>query len=386
MSLTDEELRRPLRPRPRLAALLALKVRPVTWVSGLVIALAVAGVTFVIRAGDPLDGEPVVRLKVPALEQAPTPAAPPPAPAETVEGAPPASDEMDLTQDPGSVEGGPEMAQSLVTAPAPGMTEKGPEGPIPRIASDGRTPARVYARPVDQDVLESDMPRIALMLGGMGLNDALTRRAIGLPGEITLAFAPYGQNAKDLAAAARADGHELMLQLPMEPFGYPTADPGPRTLRAGEAASSNMDDLMWHLSRFPGYFGVVNYLGASFLADPSAAGPVFAEAARRGLFWLDDGSVKRSSAMALGPELGLTVLQASMNIDARTREGVKAKLAELETLALEGGIAVGTGTGLDLTMDAVEQWAKGLADRGFLLVPVSAAYRFEPAVGTTPLE
>ena len=54
------------------------------------------------------------------------------------------------------------------------------------------------------------------------------------------------------------EGHELMLQLPMEPFGFPAADPGPRTLRAGEAASSTMDDLMWHFSRFPGYFGIVN--------------------------------------------------------------------------------------------------------------------------------
>lgn len=391
MSLTDEELRRPLRPRRRLAGLLAVKLRPVTWVSGLVIVLAIMGVTYVMRSGDPLDGEPVVRVKVPPLEQAAAPAPPPPpAPApteaETVEEAHPAPEEIELPEDPGSVEGGPEMAESLVAAPAPGMTEKGPEGPIPRIASDGRTPARVYARPVDQAVLQSDKPRIALMLGGMGLNDALTRRAIGLPGEITLAFAPYGKNAKDLAAAARSQGHELMLQLPMEPFGYPAADPGPRTLRAGAAGSRNMDDLMWHLSRFPGYFGIVNYLGASFLADKSAAGPVFAEAAARGLFWLDDGSVARSSALSLGPQLGLSVRQAAMNVDARTRDGVKAKLAELEARALEGGIAVGTGTGLDVTMDAVEQWLEGLADRGFVLVPVSAAYRFEPAVGTAPVE
>jgi uncharacterized protein len=386
VSLTDEELRRPLRPRRRLAGLLALKVRPVTWVSSLVIVLAIAGVTYVIRSGDPLDGEPVVRMNVPPMEQAPAPPTPPAPPVEEAEEAPPAPDEMELAEDPGSVEGGPDMADSLVVAPAPGMTEKGPTGPLPRIASDGRAPSAVYARPVDKALLETDKPKIALVLGGMGLNDSLTRRAIGLPGEITLAFAPYGKNAKDLAAAARADGHELMLQLPMEPFGYPAADPGPRTLRAGEAASSNIDDLMWHLSRFPGYFGIINYLGASFLADKAAAGPVFAEAATRGLFWLDDGSVARSSALTLGPQLGLTVRQASINVDARNRDEVKARLAELEARALEGGIAVGTGTGLDVTMDAVERWAEGLADRGFLLVPVSAAYRFEPAVGTTPPE
>lgn len=30
-------------------------------------------------------------------------------------------------------------------------------------------------------------------------------------------------------------GHEVMLQPPMEPFDYPLADPGPKTLRAGAA-------------------------------------------------------------------------------------------------------------------------------------------------------
>lgn len=384
MSLTDEELRRPLRPRRRLAGLLRLKARPVTLLSVLVIAMAVTGVTWVIRAGDPLDGEPVVRLKMPAMEQPPDPPAAPPA--EKAEEAPPPPDEIDLAEDPGSVEGGPDSALGLVAAPAPGLSEKGPDGPLPRISTDGRTPAAVYARPVEPGVLEADKPRIALMLGGMGLNDELTRRAIGLVPEITLAFAPYGENARDLAAAARANGHELLLQLPMEPFGYPAADPGPRTLRAGDAASGNLADLNWHLSRFQGYFGVVNYLGARFLSDKAATGPVMAEAARRGLFWLDDGTVQRSAAISLGTQMGLSVRQAAMNVDGRTRDQVKAKLAELEARALEGGIAVGTATGLDVTLDAVEQWARGLEDRGFLLVPVSAAYRFESALGAAPLE
>ncbi len=53
-----------------------------------------------------------------------------------------------------------------------------------------------------------------------------------------------------------------MLHLPMEPFGYPAEDPGPRTLLASAGEQDNHESLQWHLSRFSGYTGVVNYLGA----------------------------------------------------------------------------------------------------------------------------
>ncbi|MDP4823029.1 MAG: hypothetical protein NWR47_03690, partial [Aestuariivirgaceae bacterium] len=71
---------------------------------------------------------------------------------------------------------------------------------------------------------------------------------------------------------------------------------------------------------------------------------------------------------------------------AETETKLAAKLAELELRAAEGGVAVGTATGLDVTLDAVEQWARGIEDRGFLLVPVSAAYRFGSALDAAPLE
>ena len=71
-------------------------------------------------------------------------------------------------------------------------------------------------------VITSDRPKIAILLGGMGLNQQLTQKAIKeLPGDVTLGFAPYGENLQAQVNRARAEGHEVMLQLPMEPVGYP---------------------------------------------------------------------------------------------------------------------------------------------------------------------
>ena len=186
---------------------------------------------------------------------------------------------------------------SLAAAPIRTVAESGPHGSLPRIAKDGREPWKVYARPVHRQVLAGAAPKVAIILGGMGLNGALTERAIReLPGEVSLGFAPYPDGLQRLVNRARADGHEVYLQLPMEPLGYPKVNPGPHTLLASMSPQETLDNLAWLMGRFAGYAGVMNYMGAQLIADGQALGPVMAELARRGLVFLDDGSFARSQA------------------------------------------------------------------------------------------
>ena len=269
------------------------------------------------------------------------------------------------------------------------MSEDGPYGPLPRIGNGNRKPQNVYARPVSASIIHSDMPKVAIVLGGMGLNAELTQKAIkALPGEVTFAFAPYGEDLQAQVNRARAQGHEILLQLPLEPFGYPAANPGPKTLmaqglcqtRAGDLAQdkaeANLDALTWHMGRFAGYTGITNYMGARFLTEVQALRPVFAEIKKRGLVFLDDGAAGRSMSAQIGQIVGLPVRNGMKVIDTTpTEEGIDEALTALETEAREKGFAIGTGTGLGITIDAVDQWSRSLAEKGILLVPVSAAYR-----------
>jgi polysaccharide deacetylase 2 family uncharacterized protein YibQ len=173
-------------------------------------------------------------------------------------------------------------------------------------------------------------------------------------------------------AAARNAGHEVALQLPMEPYGYPATDPGPHTLRAGDAAAGNDDRLAWLLSRFGTYAGVVNYMGAGLTADPAALGPVLAALGSRGLFYLDDGSSTRSQAAALAPGR-VPFAAADLVLDATADPAaIDRNLASLETLARSRGHAIATASAFPLTTARIATWARGLADRGFVLVPVTA--------------
>ena len=72
------------------------------------------------------------------------------------------------------------------------------------------------------------------------------------------------------------------LQLPLEPYGYPASNPGPKTLLVNDKNGANLDALMWHMGRFSGYVGIVNYMGGRFMSEPEALRPVLAEMKKRG--------------------------------------------------------------------------------------------------------
>ena len=94
-----------------------------------------------------------------------------------------------------------------------------------------RPPGRSLCAPAQAQPGKAAGPRIAIVIGGLGIGASGTSEALGkLPGPVTFAFTPYGTDLDTLVGRARADGHEILLQVPMEPFDYPDNDPGPQTL------------------------------------------------------------------------------------------------------------------------------------------------------------
>jgi uncharacterized protein len=263
----------------------------------------------------------------------------------------------------------------LVAAPDRRLIEKSRYGLLPRIGADGARPADIYARPVVAAAgLRPDAPRVAILIGGLGLNAEGTANAIArLPGAISLGFAPYGGDLEREAAEAREAGHEIWLQAPMEPFAYPDENPGPHTLLSAAAADENLDSLHWLMSRFPGYVGLVNYLGGRFTADAHALSPVLAETASRGLSYLDDGSSPRSVARETAWSLNLPSAKADVVIDADPApDAIEAALTRLEGLARSQGAAIGVAAARPASIERIARWSAALEARGLALTPVSA--------------
>jgi len=253
---------------------------------------------------------------------------------------------------------------ALPQAPIAGFFAPGPGGPLPIIAQDGRTPFQAYARPFSPN----GRPKVALVIGGLGLDARATQAAIlTLPPQITLSFVPYAEGLQGWIDMARAHGHEVLLETPMEPLDYPDNDPGPYTLMADGAGPETAKKLDWILSRASGYFGLTNYLGSRFLADDKAYDSFLGAVRGRGLGFIDDGSASRRSGGGVPRASAERVID-----DQLTQSAIDGQLLKLEASALEHGQALGSGFAYPVTLDKVERWAQSVEQRGYQLAPASA--------------
>jgi len=274
---------------------------------------------------------------------------------------------------PGSDKVEADAAPVMMAGIDPRLLEKSRYGMIP-VVSDGLKPFTVYAAEADR-ARAARMPVVSIVVGGLGVGAAKTTDAImKLPAAVTLAFTPYGSDPTKLAERARLQRHEILLQVPMEPFDYPDNDPGPQTLLTTLSTEQNLDRLYWHLSRFQGFAGIANFMGARFVVTDAVMQPIIREAAKRGLGYLDDGSAPRSVAASLAAGQAMPFAKADFAIDAvPTAVEIDRALAKLENLAKERGTAVGIASALPISIERIGVWIKTLESRGIMLVPLTTA-------------
>lgn len=276
----------------------------------------------------------------------------------------------------GAVEVSAPSGTSNVTLPIeadPELIEASAWGPLPQIGPDGRRPVEVYARPAPSFISAS--PKIALIVTDLGLSQSGTQEALRvLPPAVTLAFAPYGGSLDRWTVKARQGGHELLLQVPLEPFDYPDNDPGENTLLTSADLEKNVENLHMVMARFTTYVGVINYMGGKFTADANALDPVMGEVGKRGLMYVDDGSSARSVAGKAASKRETPFVRADLVIDAvPTPVEISGRLAQLEQIARTRGLAVGVTSARPAAVRAIADWNKGLEARGITIVPITTA-------------
>lgn len=264
------------------------------------------------------------------------------------------------------------------------LVEMSPSGPLPRIADDGRKPMAVYSRP--STLIADRRPKIAVVIGGLGFGKALTDAVLNrLPADVSLAFTPQGPEVAADVAAARAKGHEVLLEIPMESDERSTTETGLHTLTT-DADRKNALRLQWLMSRTTGYAGLINAFGDTFLASKDEAHLVMAETAQRGLFFVEAGAGTDSLAPAAAAKMNAPFARADSVIDKTpSREAIDAQLAALEVAAKKRGVAIGVAGALPNTIDRVSIWIEGLEAKGIVLVPVSALAGAAPAEAPLPL-
>jgi len=250
------------------------------------------------------------------------------------------------------------------------LLEESRFGRLPIISADGLKPMDQYARPWSG----ARGTRIAIVVGGLGLSQTGTQKAIReLPPEVTLGFAATGNSLQRWMQEGRREGHEVLLQIPFEPFGYPGTDPGPDTLLVSDPAKINLERLHRSMAKITNYTGVMNYLGARFMADDKALEPVLRDVGQRGLLFLDDGSSAQSRTGIIAKAVSTPIGFADLQLDDQVNDAaILRKLDDLERIARRNGSAIGVASAFDESVAAISKWSVEAAARGIEIVGVSA--------------
>jgi polysaccharide deacetylase 2 family uncharacterized protein YibQ len=216
--------------------------------------------------------------------------------------------------------------------------------------------------------------RVAILLRGVGRNERDGAAAIAkLPSAVSLGFLPNSATAQRFATQARDKGHEIIIQIPLEPTDYPTSDPGPDAMMTSLTPEENAARLDTVLTRFQGYTGVTNYMGGKMLQSKTALKPLLEDIKGRGLVYVGESNNSSTAVRQLAGEISLRYGGSQVLIDANSSpDAIDKALQRLVDLARQQGSAIGMGTAKGVTIEQVERWSQKLAAQGITLVPVGA--------------
>lgn len=265
----------------------------------------------------------------------------------------------------------PEGGGVLNAVPGEGMTERIQGQILPKISPDGKKAWTHYSRPFEAT---KGTAQIAVVITGLGLEQDSSVRATRLPADITLSFSAYAPNMQSWVASSRAQGHEFLLDLAVEPRNYPLKDPGPLGLLTTITPLENIPKLHATMARSLGYIGLLipgdeAYFGGS----QDFIEPVITHIARRGLMAVFSRHQTRPVLTEILDDSALPYLQASIHIPyGANRDFIVQKLASIESIATQHGHAIIVIHASPIAIDTISKWADSIVNRGFELVPVSA--------------
>ncbi len=297
-------------------------------------------------------------LPLPAEEELPTSQETPPSGAEAT----PAQSPAEIAEDTPPVTPMPDVNPALV--------ERTEAGNLPVIGSDGSKAWRAYSKPFER---KRNLPMVAVIVSNLGLARVATQDALHLPEYFTISFSPYVRDVASWNAAARATGHEMLIDLAMEPGNFPLADPGPEALFASRGPEENEKHVQWMLARFPTAMGFLMPQNESFTASDDNFKLLLQSFANRGLMVIMGHEPNRKESKELLDASHTAAAIGDILIDEEpSATAIQTRLSQLEEQAKKHGYAIGIAQPYPVTVSQLRAWSKTLEEKGVVLVPVSA--------------
>lgn len=244
------------------------------------------------------------------------------------------------------------------------------------------TPSEISASQ-PQTLYPQGAGRLALVIDDMGMDELHSKQLLEIaPPEVTLAFLVEGQATPELAAQAVAEGHSIILHLPMEPQGENAPPLGMYGLSVGMNSPTLVAQVAKNLAKLPNVEGVNNHMGSRFTQWEAGMQVVLAELASRGLYFLDSRTAAPTATQAAAEGINMGLAQRDVFLDHEPNEAAvrsqlqrAVKLAQARAAKGDTRPVVVIGHPLPATLAVLQADLPLLRDAGLTLVPLRAAVR-----------
>jgi polysaccharide deacetylase 2 family uncharacterized protein YibQ len=215
--------------------------------------------------------------------------------------------------------------------------------------------------------------KLAIVVVEMGRKlDSTARGLIESAFPLTVAILPACPASGETAELACAKGKEILLDLPMEPAGYPRVDPGEGALLLDQSAREVRNRLRDHLKDLECCSGVANYMGSAFMRDRDLVEAVLEEIGSDRLYFLDISEGARPAVVGQADALGVPCLGDDLSIEpGGGAERLARGMDRAEELALRRGRALVVTRPTPYLLELLASRADGYDSKGIALVSAS---------------
>ncbi len=201
-----------------------------------------------------------------------------------------------------------------------------------------------YKKPIakPEPTLTRKLPKVAIIVDDIGYNKIIAEKFLNLDAVLTFSLLPHSLFQDKIAREAHEKGFETMLHLPLEPFEYPSVDPGPGTLLTSMSPDELIIQLNKNLDTTPFIKGVNNHMGSKMTTSSTQMYQIFSILKKRNLFFIDSRTTSESLCKPSARLLQLPFAQRDVFIDhIQEPDFIRKQINLLIRVANKHGEAIG---------------------------------------------
>jgi len=213
-------------------------------------------------------------------------------------------------------------------------------------------------------------PVVAIIIDDMGYRLQQDRNVLSLKGPLTYSILPHAPGARYVLQAAKANGYEVMLHLPMESEARSRL-PSPGTLTRSMDWITFVRTVQRDLAAVPGIVAINNHEGSLLTADSQRMQWLMEELSRhREIAFIDSRTTHHTVALQTAEKYGLPATRRDIFLDYEPGK-IEQQFKKLISKAKKEGSALAIAHPSDETIEYLNAHLDELKQQGIDLVPVS---------------